>query len=903
MFTSGALIMPLTRVTLAQGTRLGVFEIRGPLGQGGMGVVYRAHDTQLKREVAIKVLPEAVARDPERLARFQREAELLATLNHPNIAAIYGFEQSTSGVESGHLVRQALVLELVEGPTLADRLVTGPMTLEDAIPVARQIAEALEAAHEQNIIHRDLKPANIKLRADGTVKVLDFGLAKLVEGDRSGTGIDLTQSPTITSPAVMSRTGAILGTAAYMSPEQAKGQPADKRSDVWAFGCVLFEMLAGRSTFEGDSVGELVAAVIKSEPDWQRLPPETPDTVRRLLRRCLEKDRRRRLQAIGDARIEIEEWQRGQPAGLEVAAPLPARRARLPWLVAAVVAVVAALEPFWLRARPDSLSREVRFEVATPTTTDPISLAVSPDSSKIVFIATFEGRPRLWLRSLDGVSARPLAGTDDAFYPFWSPDSRSIGFFASGGLKRLDLDTGLVRQLATAPNPLGGTWIRDGTILFAPNFTGPIFKMAASGGDAVPVTQMERGEASHRFPQMLPDNDRFLYFAAGSANRAVFVGRIAGGPGSRLIDADAPAVYTTGQLLFVRQGTLFSQPFDPASQLLSGNPVAVAEQIPMDGLSGLAALSVSNQGTVIYRSGPAGAERQLTWFDRSGRELSKVGAADALSPMVSMSPDERRLGISRSVAGNSDIWTVDLTRGVMTRITFDPASEPDSVWSPDGSRVAFNSNRSGVYDLYVKSITDPKEDLLLATPQNKAPTDWSLDGKFLLYRSPGATTGFDLWALPLEGDRKPFPVVQTEFEERDGQFSPDGQWVAYQSNASGRVEIYVQPFRGGNREQVSTNGGAQVRWRRDGKELFYIALDGRLMSVAIQMNAATKTLEAGIPTPLFSTRVGGAVQAGNFQQYVVSADGQRFLMSTITETHTPAITVVLNWRPKQGAQP
>jgi hypothetical protein len=461
----------------------------------------------------------------------------------------------------------------------------------------------------------------------------------------------------------------------------------------------------------------------------------------------------------------------------------------------------------------------------------------------------------------------------------------------------------LVRQVATAPNPLGGTWNRDDTILFAPNFTGPIFKVAATGGDAKAVTQMESGQASHRSPQVLPGGDWFLYFAAGSTSRAAFVGRLAGGPGSRLIDVDAPAVYAPGQLLFVRQGTLFSQPFDPTSQTLSGNPIAVAEQIPVDGISALAPLSASAQGAVVYRSGPAGSERRLIWFDRSGRELGKVADVDAVSPLVSMSPDARRAAISRSVDGNSDIWTVDLTRGVMARTTFDPASEPAAVWSPDGSRVIFNSNRSGIYDLYVKSITDPKEDLLLATSQNKAPTDWSLDGKFLLYRSPETTTGFDLWALPLEGDRKPFPVVQTEFEERDGQFSPDGQWVAYQSNASGRAEIYIQPFRGGNREQVSTNGGAQVRWRRDGQELFYIALDGRLMSVPIRINAATNTFEAGIPTPLFVTRVGGAIQSGNFQQYVVSADGQRFLMSTITETHTPAITVVLNWRPRPVAQP
>jgi serine/threonine protein kinase len=876
-------------LALHPGARLGPYEIIAPLGVGGMGEVYRATDTSLKRQVAIKVLPASVAGEPERLARFQREAEVLAALNHPNIAHIHGLEKSDGTI--------ALVMELVEGPTLADRIATGAIPTDEALPIAKQIAEALEAAHEQGIVHRDLKPANVKVRPDGTPKVLDFGLAKAMEP--AGVAPNASQSPTITARA-MTQLGRILGTAAYMSPEQAKGEPVDKRADVWAFGCVLYEMLTGRRTFDGDSFGEVVANVCKSEPDWNRLPAEIPESVRRLLRRCLNKDRKLRLQSIGDARIEIEEAQRQPSDRPQTTRSLSHRRARLPWALVALLSLVGLLQTVWIQRRPIGSTSEVRFEIATPTTTDPFSLAVSPDGAKIVFVAESDGRPRLWMRSLDAVVAQPLAGTDDAFFPFWSPDGRSLGFFASGRLNRIDLDSGLVRQLANAPFPLGGTWNRDGTILFTPNFTGPIFSVAATGGQPAPLTRMEAPQASHRFPQFLPDGRRFLYFATGTTEaRSVYIGQLDGGAGSRLLDADAPAVYRPRQLLLVRQDKLFIQEFDPSNLALHGDPITVADQIPVDATSNLAALSASMSGTVVYRSGPAGGERRFVWFDRSGVEIGRVGDSGVAVPSLSMSPDGRRLCITRRVDGNMDIWMLDVQTGRMSKVTSDPAEDAAPVWSPDGRRLAFNSNRSGVYDLYVKSMTDSEpEHLLLATPENKAPMDWSRDGRFLLYRSPGKTTGFDLWALPMDGERKPFPVVQTKFEERDGQFSPDGKWVAYQSDESGRVQIYAQPFPAGKREPISTGGGAQVRWRRDGKELFYIALDGRLMAVPVRLDSARQTIEAGVPAPLFATRVGGAVQGGNNQQYVVSPDGQRFLMSTVTETHTPAITVILNWTPK-----
>ena len=835
---------------LASGSRLGPYEILSPLGSGGM--VYRARDTKLNREVALKVLPDIFARDPERMVRFQREAEVLASLNHPNIAQIHGLEES-GGV-------RALVMELVEGPTLAERLqavasgqyvvsgfsrtAPGPtkvgrhvpterhvprgpgLPVEEALVIARQMADALEAAHEKGIVHRDLKPANIKVKDDGVVKVLDFGLAKYQAGGAGGAG--LSNSPTM-MPASMP--GTILGTAAYMPPEQAKGKETDRTADVWAFGCVLYEMLTGRAVFEGETVGEILAGVLKTDPDWRQLPANTPEGIWRLLRRCLQKERKLRLRDIADARLEIDEARSGPQRDAHVVRNASRRGERLAWMSAlALVALIAAAAIAWA-VRPLPSAPEMRVEITTPPTSDPISLAISPDGQKIVFVATSDGRPRLWLRSLDSGSARPLAGTDGGFYPFWSPDNRSIGFFADGKLERIDIDGGLVRAVANAPNPVGGAWNRDGTILFAPNFTGPIFRISA-GGEPAALTRIEARQATHRFPQFLPDGRHFLYYVrSNDEGRGVYIGQLDGGATQRLLDADAPGIYAaSGHLLFVRQERLFAQEFDPAMLALSGNPFPIAEQVAVDGQSNLAAVSASAAGPFVYRGGLAGGQRQFIRFDRTGREIGKVGDPDSAGPRdPSMSPDGRRLAMHRTVNGNLDLWTLDLGRGVLSRLRSDAAADGTPVWSPDGSRIAFNSNRKGVFDLYQKPATGAgSEDLLLATPQNKAPVDWSPDGRFVLYRSPGPMTGFDLWALPLDGDRKPFPVVQTTFEERDGQFSPDGKWIAYQSNESGRVEIYVQPFPGtGRKERISTSGGTQVRWRRDGKELFYIALDGR----------------------------------------------------------------------------
>ena len=880
-------------MTLAVGTKLGPYEIVGALGAGGMGEVYRARDARLNRDVALKILPDLFALDPDRIARFTREAQLLASLNHPNIAAIYGFEDG-----------RALALELVEGPTLADRIAQGPIPLDEALPIARQVCEALDAAHEQGIIHRDLKPANVKVRPDGAVKVLDFGLAKLTgpadAGGFSAAGV--SNSPTM----MASMQGTILGTAAYMSPEQAKGKEADRASDVWAFGCVLYEMLTGRRAFEGDSVSEILAGVLKSEPDWHPLPA-LPEGITRLLRRCLQKDHKRRLRDIREARLEIDEAQNEPVNAVPEMHARSRRRERLVWLTAlALVTIVAAAIVLgrWGAAPSTTPLPEMRVEINTPPTTDPTSLAISADGQTLAFVATSDGQPHLWLRPLNAVSARPLPDTDGASSPFWSPDSRSVAFFADGQLRQIGIDGGSPRALANAPGGTGGTWSRDGVILFS-TLGQPILRVSDRGGDPRPATRLDAQQGAHSLPQFLPDGRHFLYWAAsGREPNGVYVGQLDGSETRRLLDADFPAVYAPpDHLFFVRQGALFAQRFDPASLALAETPFPVAEHVT-SALGPRMAVSTSAAGPVAYRTGAAGGgERQLTWFDRSGHQLAHVGApgpSAQLSP--SLSPNGRRVALFRRANGNLDVWLLDVERGVPTRFTFDSADDGVPLWSRDGSRIVFNSNRKGAHDLYQKSASGAgsEEALLLQTAQHKQATDWSPDGRFLLYQSIDPPRNLNIWALPLDGDRTPFPVVQTDFEEHGGQFSPDGKWIAYVSIKSGRYEVYVRPFqRTGDEIRISTDGGDQVRWRPDGKELFYIARDGQLVAVPIRAGPSNETLVAGTPVRLFATRVGGWVGGLPGPQYVVASDGQRFLMNTLSgEVITSPITVILNWRPK-----
>jgi len=870
------------------GRQLNQYEITKHLGSGGMGDVYEAVDSRLGRRVAIKILPETFSSDPERVARFQREAHVLALLNHPNIAAIYGLEESGT--------QKFLVMELASGETLAASIARGPIPLDETVVVARQIAAALETTHEHGVTHRDLKPANIMVSAEGYVKVLDFGLAKAADSAAT----NLSNSPTQLTGAI---SGVILGTAAYMSPEQAKGKPVDRTTDLWAFGCVLYEMLTGRPAFEGETPGEVVGAVFRAEPEWNRLPRETPESIRRLLRRCLQKDPRLRLHDMHDARIEIEESQSG-PATSASPGPKPSRGIqRVAWTTVVVLTLIAAIEAIGLR-RPGVIvmpAPEVRLEISTPPTTDPLSLALSPDGQKIVFVATSAGRPQLWLRRLDSVSALPLPGTEYSSMPFWSPDSESVGYFANSEIKTVVIESGSVQRVAGAVVPAGATWNRDGVVLFPIVPDGPLFRVSFKGGPPVPVPNLEPQQAGQRDPQFLPDGRHFLYYVAGNAQtRGIYIGELNGAASRRLLDADSAAAYApSGHLLFVRQGTLFAQAMDTVQWEPVGNPHPVAEQVAFGGQAIAAALSASAAGPIAYRTGSTGGKRQLVWLDRSGNQLAAASDPGSFGPAyMSISPDNTRLAVNRSTDGNVDIWLLSLDRRGTVRFTTDPRPEIAPVWSPQGDRIVFSLAGKGGFDLYQKAVAGSASEELLVTEESKQATDWSRDGQYLLYRSSNPKTGWDIWALPLTGDKKPFPVVRTNFEERDAQFSPDGKWIAYQSNESGRFEIYVQPFPGpAVRLPISTSGGAQVRWRRDGKELFYIAPDGELMAVSFDGGSSLgQPARIGNPVPLFLARV-GAFQDISLPHYIPSPDGQRFLMDTAVEESAAPITVILNWKP------
>jgi serine/threonine protein kinase/Tol biopolymer transport system component len=861
-----------------------------------MGEVYRARDTKLDRAVAIKILPEAFAADTERIARFQREAKTLALLNHPNIAHIHGLEESNS--------IHALVMELVEGEDLAQRITRGAIPVAEALLIAKQMADALEAAHEQGIIHRDLKPANIKVRPDGTVKVLDFGLAKAME-PAGVAAARVSQSPIITTPA-MTQAGMLLGTAAYMSPEQARGKPVDKRADIWAFGCVLYEALTGRAVFAANTVSDTIAKIIEREPDWLALPDSLPVKVRDLLRRCLQKDPRRRLHDIADARLEIEDAITSPVASPAPVPVIAEPRTRL-WvartlLVLAGLALAGLTIPaaLYFRAAPQPIV--TRLDVVIPPTSNPFSFALSPDGRQLAFVATVEGGPRLWLRPLDQVTAQPLAGTEGASYPFWAPDSRAIGFFAGGKLKRVDLRGGTPLVLADAPAGRGGTWNGDGVVVFAPSPNGGLMRVMDSGGTQ--AMQLVAGQGAPRWPQFLPDGRRVLFsLVAGQMQaRGLYVVSLDGGEPARVLTAETAAAYAPpGYLLWVSQGVLVAQHFDAARATVAGKPIPVAQAVGTDDGTYRSGFSVSATGVLAHRTGAA-AQRQLVWVDRAGKPLGAIGSPDENVPASpELAPNGQSVAIFRQVQGNPDVWLIDIARGVASRFTFDAGDERWPVWSPDGGRLAFAFTRKEVRDLFEKPVSRAAEEQpLLVTPQDKAPLDWSRDGRILLFSAQDPKTGSDLWALPLAGERKPFPVVQTSFEDMQGQLSPDGRWLAYASNESGRYEIYVQPFpESSGKWQVSTAGGTQPRWRRDGRELFYVAPDNQMLAVPIRL-APNGRAPAGAPVVLFPTRLasGAGITPAGFDsraQYAVAPDGRFLLNVDATDAVTSPITVVLNW--------
>jgi eukaryotic-like serine/threonine-protein kinase len=881
-------------MSLAPGVRLGVYDVLAPLGAGGMGEVYRARDPRLGREVAIKVLPSGFSTDPDRLHRFEQEARAAAALNHPNILAVYDIG-SHDGVPY-------IVSELLQGKTLRDRLSDGAQALpvRKAVEYTIQIARGLTAAHDKGIVHRDLKPDNAFVTTDERVKILDFGLAKLAKSEPGAAPGELPTAPPPTE------VGAVLGTVGYMSPEQVRGLTADHRSDIFSLGAILYELLSGRQAFRRDTGAETMTAILKEDPpDLPVAERRIPPGLARIVGRCLEKNPAGRFQTASDLVFALE----GLSASADSVTTLPAhpprsrRRERVAWFVA-VVAVVAAIAAFMAATLPwrrDASELQVlRLEVTTPPTSDPTSFALSPDGRQIVFVAAGDGGSTLWLRPLDQTTAQPLPGTRGATFPFWSPDSRAIGFFADAKLKRLDLPGGKAQELADASNGRGGAWSRDGVILFAANVISGLLRVPATGGTPTSVTRPAPGELGHRFPEFLPDGRRFIFWVGPSPPevQGLYLGSLDAPGKQRLAAADAGGTYAhPGYLLWPRQGVLVAALFDAARGALSGEPIPIAPAVGSSVATNRSALSASTTGLLAYRTGVTGRSR-LVWMDRRGTMVRALGSPDE-NQMVypEPSPDGQRIAVQRTVQGNVDIWQVDATRGIMSRFTFDTNADSTAVWAPDGSRLIFRSNRNGVYDLFEKPATGAGDERrLFASPEDKIPSDWSADGRFLLFASYVKNVP-DLWALPIEsqGVGTPFPVVRTPFAEDQGQFSPDGRWIAYRTNESGQDEIYVQAFPGpGGKLRVSAEGGSQPRWRRDGKELFYIAPDNRLMAVAIGLLPSGQTPNVGAPVALFS--VGLASRGAPKHQYAVAPDGQRFLMIvTADETNAPPITIIQNW--------
>ncbi len=889
---------------LAPGSSVGPYRIERLLDAGGMGEVYRARDTTLGRDVAIKILSQHFTAHPERLARFEREARLLATLNHPHIAAIYGIADA-EGV-------RGLVLELVEGPTLADRLTTGPLPVGEALRIAHQIAEALEAAHEKGVVHRDLKPANIKLKvrgaddvADCTVKVLDFGLAKVVGADAAGS--EIHGSPTISVDGTTP--GVILGTAAYMSPEQARGRPIDKRADIWAFGCVLYEMLAGRNAFDAGTASEAIARILEREPDWSALPANVPTTIRRLVQRCLKKDPNDRLHDIADARLEIADALSG-PDELERRDRSASGASRWPWIVVAMAAaamVVAALLVSSFGTRPSTSTGLLEFPINLIDTAG-LGVAVSPNGRQVAFATYTGGGPWMWLHSLDTGVTRAMPGTGAAVAPFWSPDGSAIGFFADGKVKRIEVADGSTAVICDVNGQFGGSWNADGVILFSTSST--LFRVSSAGGTPVPVEIADDAEPPpiRTFPQFLPDGRHFIYHAAGRHGSDVRLASLDARETRHLVDSDYPAAYAApSHLLFLRGTALIAQPLNPKTLELEGRTSVVASDAAPGILLGpvgrLAQFSASATGVLAVMTTRGGSATQLTWFDRAGMGSSSIeqpSDVEYINPAIS--PDGGRVAVNRMdpVTGNWDIWVVDLARNVSSRLTSDPAQDGDPVWSGDGKEIVFESNRGGQFGLYRKAVDGSRPEELLATIDDRVsaltPTDWSPDGRFVIFSLMTATVPHNTtWVLPITGDRRPFPVLPSSVESGGARFSPDGRWIAYCSRETGAYEVYVQRFMApGDKKQISHGGASHPRWTSNGRELVYWVVPGGVASVGLDFSGTS--LRVGLPKTLISTPILTLIDGRT--HYDVTRDGKRFLLRQPAGAQRPAITVMINWMEK-----
>jgi eukaryotic-like serine/threonine-protein kinase len=884
--------MPLTT-----GSRLGPYEILEPIGAGGMGEVYRARDTRLDRDVAIKILPAQVNGRDDLKQRFEREARVISSLNHPHICALHDVGEQ-DGISY-------LVMEFLRGEPLDKRIARGALPVAEALRIAIQIGDALDQAHKKGLIHRDLKPANVMLTPEGA-KLLDFGIAKAMEPQHAATGL----TSTATHTQSLTTEGAILGTLGYMAPEQLEGKDTDARTDVFAFGVVLYEMLTGKRAFPGGSQASVIGSIMSADPiSSTELHSIATPALERTLKRCLAKSPDQRWHCVRDLVSELE-WigERGPQAGLPATAGATVRGGnRLGWMAAGLAAIVAlALAVIlFLHAREKQAGdRVVRFDFTLPEKTLMRGIDIptpSPDGERIVFSAmNAEHRYALWIRPLSSPTLQQLPGTEDGILPFWSPDGRQIGFLAGGKLKRVGWTGGTPQTICDMNNNFGGaTWNANGTILFGRN--NALVMVPAQGGEPKLIRALGKGELAQYWPQFLPDGKNFLYRSEAEKRdeSGVYVASVDGKIRRKLLGADSKAIAVDGHLLFSRGDVLFAQPFDFNSLELAGEPVQLADHVLTFGNAAGTNFFASSNGVLTYRTGTGGSDVQFTWFDRSGNRLSVIGQGGQFTNPA-LSPDGKWLAAGRAdrqVGGTRDLWLYDLVRGTNTRLTYDPGDETNAAWSPDGNRIAFSAKRQGERDIYIMDAHGTREpELLLQTPVQKNVEQWSPDGKYLVYNSQAPGAAADLYVLPLVGDRKPIAVLNSPFAEDMGQISPNGRWMAYRSNESGTSEVYVLTFApedpaARRKWRVSTDGGLEPQWRGDGKELFYLS-GSTLMSVEVKDDG--REFDAGLPKVLFDTVLTSNITRN---RYVVTRDGQRFLMVTPPmDQMNPEIHVIVNWQ-------
>ena len=875
--------MPGPPMSLAPGARLGRYEVIAPIGAGGMGEVYRARDTKLNRDVALKILPTEFASDAERLARFKREAQILASLNHPNIAQIYGFEDG----EGIH----ALAMELVDGSTLADRIARGALSVDDALPIAKQIADALEAAHDQGIIHRDLKPANVKVRDDGTVKVLDFGLAKAVEP--SSAAADIASSPTITSPA-MTQAGVILGTAAYMSPEQARGKPVDKRTDIWAFGCVLYGMLTSRSAFAGEDVAETLGTVIHKEPDWSRLPPNTPESILRLLRRCLVKDRKHRLQHIGDARLELDEPVDYLLTGARGGTSARATRLRRWSLVLLAVATAASVS--WLAARglgSPTTPLVKRFVIDFGTTPLSEDVALSPDGRAMAYVSGSYEASQLYVRVLDQMEPRRLPDTTGARNPFFSPDGQWIAFATVTGLSKSPVEGGAaVRLTSVRSSGSQGTWGPNGTIAFSDG--GQLWTVSENGGKPTSLSELDatQGEVAHTSPHFLPGGNAVLFLVQTSSSEnasRVAVQKVGTKSHQVILQGAERAIYVaTGHLVFIRSAALYAVPFDPVRLIVTGS-----QPTPLStGLRLRPHFALGSDGTLVLIESAQEARRTLVWVDRRG-VASEVNVPPRAYRDPALSPDGKRLVLSVTGGPQAGLWIGETERTELVPWVVAPGAG-FAAWTPTGTQVTYSRPRSLDDDSEivlqdVDGLLPPQT--LYTSERGTWPGSWTSDGRGLVIMEVTADGGGDI-SLLVPGTGSPRPVVQTRATEWGAKLSPDGRWIAYVSNQSGQWEVFLEPFPGpGTRRPVSVGGGTEVVWARSGQELYYRS--GSVMMV-VPVRSSGASVSIGSARRLWE----GLYELGSpgGHNYDVTPDGSRFLMiRPADEGASGRVHVILNW--------